>query len=259
MSTKHKVVIIAFVILVSLLLLIYFFGGKPTNMERFADEDGDYWDDFENDDEEKPKKDKENKSENKEKDKPKTTKSPAKKEKFVEKTKKTDVEDDDTSIDDSKPIDVLNESMNYLNSLNLPFKVKKDTFTQLFNDKGFSVLEKYSSVDEIKDYVSSVVSKVTGKLTPPSKIDPKKDTDKQTKETYEDFQDIKQQLSSLNKALAEISSTIEHFEKATEKLSTIGKGTIPKPSTATSRSYESKTSGTIEGFENGRCHYASIY
>jgi ribosomal protein S10 len=145
--------------------------------------------------------------------------------------------------------------------MNLPFAIKKDAFTQLFNEKGFSMLEKFSTVEDIKEYVSNVVAKVTGKSppAPKTKTETKKETPNVTKEQYENFQDIKHQLDSLNKALAQMSSTMEHFEKATEALNTIGKSAMPSPSTAMATKREHDSKNTIEGFENGRFHYASIY
>ena len=177
MSTKHKVIIVAFVVLVSLLLLIYFFGGKTT--EKFEDEDGDYQDDFANDDDDEDSPKKEAKVAE-----PKSKGTKPKKEKFADdkKAKKTEEEDDESSAPASKKIDILKESMNYLNSMNLPFAIKKDAFTQLFNEKGFSMLEKFSTIEDIKEYVSNVVAKVTGKATPtPKSNESKKETPEKLK------------------------------------------------------------------------------
>lgn len=261
MSTKHKVIIVAFVVLVSLLLLIYFFGGKTHDIEKYENEDdGDYQDDFTNEEDDDDTHEEDHKEENfKAKKGKRSTQNKHKetnnKPKKASTEKYDDIDSKETSTTSTKKIDILKESMNYLNSMNLPFSVKKDAFTQLFNEKGFSMLEKFSTLEDIKGYVTSVVDKVTGKTTFVSKAD--KETPKTTKEHYEDFNDIKQQLTSLNKALAQISSTIEHFEKASETLNTIGNRDIPTPSAKAHR--ETNNSSSIEGFENGRFHYASIY
>lgn len=231
MDTKHKVILVVFAAFFAVVFLIAVLGGK-SKVEKFDEEN--FTDD---DEEEKPK-----------------SKQPKKKEGKDVETKEKVKEEAST-----QPADYIKEAMNYLNSMNLPFKLKKEVFTELFNEEGMNKLEKFGTIEEVKKFVSGVVDvtkSAAASLASTEKFN--------NSPLLSGLEDVKKQISSLTTSLASVTASIEHFEKEHELPGKHGHSMsleIPpsaKPSSAihTPPSKSSGTSSSIEGFENVRSNYA---
>jgi hypothetical protein len=241
MDTKHKVILVVFAVFFAVVVLIYFIGGK-SKVEKFEEEEEDV-------DEEEQFTDSE--SEDK---KPKVSKPQATK-KDTETKPKPKKREEDVPQEENKSIDYMKEAMNYLNSMNLPFQIKKEVFSELFSEEGINKLETLTTLPEVKKFVTGVVD-MTKSVASPQK----------TQETQEKFnnsplltglEDVKKQISSLATSLSTVTASIEKLEKDAERETSSKIMPPSKPSTTLLP--PSKTTGTnavIEGFENVRSNYA---
>ena len=241
METKHKVVLVVFVAFFAVAVLVFLFGGK-SKIERFEEDDFDEDTDVEDNEKEPPRKTKKKVLET-------FNKSKTTKDQDEEKVKNTSTE---------QPINYMKEAMNYLNSMNLPFQLKKEVFAELFSEEGMSQLEKLTTLPDVKKFINNIVD-----VNDTSKSHSQKESFLESP-IQSGLVDIKKQIDNLTQSLTTMSSTIEKFEKSSH---TQPKHTPPPQSkpfhheqtahTTPSVSSKKMTSeNVIEGFENVRSNYA---
>jgi hypothetical protein len=236
MDTKHKVVLIAFVSFFAIAVLVFVFGGK-SKIERF-EEDEEFSQDTDDEDNEK--------------EPPKKTKK-----KVVDTTSKP------KPSKSEQPVNYMKEAMNYLNTMNLPFQLKKEVFTELFSEDGMSKLETLTTLPDVKKFVASIVDMTDSSNT--SKSIPQKESFSESP-IKSGLDEIKKQIGNLTQSLTSMSSTIDRFEKTSQTQFEQTAPSIPSnpeqmpsltPSATPSASVKkSSTENVIEGFENVRSHYA---
>lgn len=239
MDTKHKVVLIVFVAFFSVAVLVFLLGGK-SKVERFEEEDFAEDTDDEDNEKESPKKTKK-----KVLDTPTKTKT-------TKTTKEEDAEDDVTS--EEQPINYMKEAMNYLNTMNLPFQLKKEVFTELFSEEGMSKLEQLTTLPDVKKFVTSIVDMTdTSKI---SKSSPQKESFLEPP-LQSGLEDIKKQIGSLTQSLTTMSSAIDQFQKSSPKTTNSPfNRELTLPSTPPTINKKPVSENVIEGFENLRSSYA---
>lgn len=239
MDTKHKVVLIVFVAFFAVAVLVFLLGGK-SKVERFEEEDFAEDTDDEDNEKESPKKTKK-----KVLDTPTKTKT-------TKTTKEEDAEDDVTS--EEQPINYMKEAMNYLNTMNLPFQLKKEVFTELFSEEGMSKLEQLTTLPDVKKFVTSIVDMTdTSKI---SKSSPQKESFLEPP-LQSGLEDIKKQIGSLTQSLTTMSSAIDQFQKSSPKTTNSPfNRELTLPSTPPTINKKPVSENVIEGFENLRSSYA---
>jgi hypothetical protein len=236
MDTKHKVVLIVFVAFFAVAVLVFIFGEK-SKIERF-EEDEEFSQDTDDED-----------NEDNEKEPPKKTKKKVEKTSKPSKPKSSKVE---------QPVNYMKEAMNYLNTMNLPFQLKKEVFTELFSEDGMSKLESLTTLPDVKKFVASIVDMTDSSNTSnTSKSSPQKESFSEIP-LKSGLEDIKKQIGNLTQSLTSMSSTIDRFEKATPTQLEQTPPSIPSPPSPELSTSARKpvTENMIEGFENVRSHYA---
>lgn len=239
MDTKHKVILVVFSAFFAVVFLIYLLGGNR-KVENFEEED------FEDDDDTETEKKKE----------PIRKKSKSEETKEIKETKETSKTKTNEETKTNQPMDYMKEAMNYLNSLSLPFQVKKEVFTELFSEEGMSKLEKLTTLPDVKKFVANIVDMTGTTLQTPSSTTEKFGDEPISTPLSTGLEEVKNKINNLSQSLSSVVATIEKFEKETHSLPSTPKFLPAKP-TSTSND-TSKTTHTIEGFENVRHHFASF-
>lgn len=237
METKHKVILVVFAAFFAVVFLIFIFGGKP-KVEHYKDDDEEEEElSHEDYEEEKPKAKKQDKETKDTRDTKDTKDTQPAKEK--EEASSTNI--------DKQPINYVKEAMNYLNTMNLPFQLKKEVFTELFSEEGMNKLEKMTALPDVQKFVTNIIDMTTGS----SKT--------VVKEKFYDsslitgLEDVKKQINNLSQSLFNVTSTIEKFEK---EASATPSPNASKEKHRLSSHADTTASNVIEGFENIRSNYA---
>lgn len=240
MDTKHKVVLIVFVAFFAVAVLVFLLGGK-SKVERFEEEDFAEDTDDEDNEKESPKKTKK-----------KVLNTPTKTTKTTKEEDAKDAEEDVTSVE--QPINYMKEAMNYLNTMNLPFQLKKEVFTELFSEEGMSKLEQLTTLPDVKKFVTSIVDMTdTSNI---SKSSPQKESFLEPP-LQSGLEDIKKQIGSLTQSLTTMSSAIDQFQKSSPKTTNSPfNRELTLPSTPPTINKKPVSENVIEGFENLRSSYA---
>jgi hypothetical protein len=242
MNTKHKVIWVVIGVFASILVLMVLLGKQsPKTIEKYEDDDDDAF-----------------------------TEEPT-----TPKTKDTKDAKDAKEVKDGKEgnINYVKETMNYIKSLELPFRHEKAAFENLFNDKNTKVLEKFTSIQDLQEYVSDMVDDVTGK----KKVEKVEKAEKAEKaeaqrESFEQematFDTVKKNLTKLDEAIGELKGAFATYTKSTMTASTTPLSTKPNPIVnerfqpsrnhpVTEEDTKNDKGDVIEGFENVRYAFAS--
>jgi hypothetical protein len=232
MNTKHKVIWVVIGVFASILVLMVLLGKQsPKTIEKFEDDDDDAF----------------------------TEETP------ISKTKDTkEVKEVKATKEEDKSINYVKETMNYIKSLELPFTQEKAAFENLFDDKNTKVLEKFTSVHELQDYVSDMIDAVTGK----KKVEVQKEQFEENNTAT--FDSVKKTITKLDEAVNELKdalatyTTYTNMPKTTSKAASAPSSPIVNERFQPSRDFPVKEELTknekgevIEGFENVRYAFAS--